>query len=115
MSNSTLYKIIFLNQSKVYEIYAREIVQSNLMGFVEVSDIEFSTKSTLVVDPSEEKLKAEFESVNRTYIPVYSIIRIDEVKQQGSAKIVEMSESDRRVLNFPGTPFSADKKPTDEK
>lgn len=114
MAKSSLYKIIFINQSKVYEIYAKEIVQSNLMGFIEVSELEFSSKSTMLVDPSEEKLKAEFESVKRTYIPVYSIIRIDEVASQGSAKIVEIGEAEKRVLNFPGSNFIADGKPKDD-
>jgi hypothetical protein len=114
MAKSSLCKIIFLNQSKVYEIYAKEIVQSNLMGFIEVSELEFSSKSSLLVDPSEEKLKSEFASVKRSYIPVYSIIRIDEVASKGSAKIVEMSEADKRVLNFPGNAFVADSKPKDD-
>jgi len=114
MTKSPLYKIIFLNQSKLYEIYAREVVQSNLFGFIEVSALEFSSKSDLLVDPSEEKLKSEFAAVDRTFIPVYSIIRIDQVKQQGSAKITEISEADRRVLNFPGNPFVSDKKPRED-
>ena len=114
MSKPSLYKIQFINQAKVYEIYAREVAQSNLMGFIEVSDFEFSSKSSLLVDPTEEKLKAEFESVNRTYIPMYSIIRIDEVKSQGSAKIVEITEADRRVLNFPGNSYIADTKPGED-
>jgi len=114
MSKPPLYKIIFLNQAKVYEIYAREIVQSNLMGFIEVSALEFSSKSGLLVDPSEEKLKSEFAAVNRTFIPMYSVIRIDEVKEQGAAKITEISEAERRVLNFPGTQFVSEKKPQED-
>jgi hypothetical protein len=41
----------------------------------------------MVVDPSEEKLKAEFSGVRRSFIPIQAIIRIDEVEKSGVAKI----------------------------
>ena len=41
------------------------------------------------MDPSSEKLKNEFSKVNRSYIPINSIIRIDEVNESGEAKIKE--------------------------
>ena len=41
----------------------------------------------MVVDPSEEKIKTEFEGVKRTYIPMHSVLRIDEVDKEGVSKI----------------------------
>ncbi len=38
----------------------------------------------MVVDPTEEKIKAEFNDVKRTYLPMHSVLRIDEVKKQGA-------------------------------
>ena len=77
MSNDTTYRITFHNQGKIYEIYALEVHQSGLFGFIEVENIVFGEKTAVVVDPSEENLKTEFEGVQRTYLPMQSIIRID--------------------------------------
>lgn len=100
MAQATMYKIVFVNQSKVYEIFAEEVMQSGMFGFVEVSGMRFE-QSSMLIDPAEEKLKAEFSGVKRTFIPMQAIIRIDEVQQQGTAKIHELGESGSQVLNFP--------------
>ena len=101
MSRKSLYKIIFLNQGKIYEIFARSINQGTLFGFVEVSQIVFGEKSSLVVDPSEENLKSEFENVSRIHIPMHSIIRIDEVNKQGTAKITNVNATEGKIMPFP--------------
>ena len=82
-----MFRVVFHNQSKVYELYARHVVQSDIFAFLEVGDIVFGEQSTLVVNPGEEQLKNQFSGVNRTYIPIHSVIRIDEVEKEGSAKI----------------------------
>lgn len=46
----------------------------------------------MLVDPAEERLKSEFEGVNRTYIPMHAVVRIDEVEKEGVAKITEVKE-----------------------
>ena len=82
-----IYKIKFIQVGEVYEIFAKNIYQSDLYGFVEIEDYIFNTGSSLVVDTSEEKLKTEFNDVKRTYVPINSIIRIDEVTELGKSKI----------------------------
>ncbi len=99
--NEQIYRVIFINQGQVYEVYARQIYQSDLYGFIEVEEFIFGEKTQMVVDPSEEKLKAEFENVNRSYIPIPAVIRIDEVEKEGSAKIVDIKNSN--VAPFPLT------------
>ena len=47
----------------------------------------FGERSGLLVDPAEEKLKAEFQGVKRSYIPMHAVIRIDEVENSGPARI----------------------------
>ena len=101
MSKKTIYKVIFHNQGKIYEIYANSVHQGALFGFIEIEKLVFGEKSSLVVDPSEENLKSEFSDVSRTYIPMHSIIRIDEVKKKGTAKITQPSESGENVMPFP--------------
>jgi len=93
-----LYRIQFFNQGQVYEVYARKVIQGNMLGFVEVEDLVFGERSSVVVDPSEEKLKNEFSGVNRTFVPMHSVIRIDEVSRQGTGKI---SKAEGNVTPFP--------------
>lgn len=59
----------------------------------------FGERSAVVVDPSEEKVKAEFEGVKRTYLPLHSVLRVDEVRQQGAAKVTTFEGSN--VTPFP--------------
>ena len=99
MSKEKLYRIAFMAQGQVYEIYAREVSHGPLFGFVEVEQLVFGERSTVVVDPSEEKIKSEFEHVKRTYLPMHSIIRIDEVEKQGPSKISKLKGGN--VAQFP--------------
>lgn len=87
MSSRHLYKVIFVSQGKVYEIYARSVTQGTLFGFIEVERLVFGERSTVVLDPSEERIKTEFAGVRRTYLPMHSILRIDEVEKQGISKV----------------------------
>jgi hypothetical protein len=87
MAARQIYRIIFVNQGKIYEIYARSIAQGALFGFIEVEQLVFGERTSVVVDPSEERLKSEFAGVKRTYIPMHAVIRIDEVDKQGISKI----------------------------
>jgi len=98
MSNKTLFRVVFISQGQVYEIYAREVGHGAIFGFVEVEQLVFGERSSVVVDPSEEKIKSEFEHVTRTYLPMHSIIRIDEVEKQGASKI---SKLEGNVTQFP--------------
>ena len=101
MKDKKIYRISFYNQGSIYELHAREIHQSNLYAFVEVEDIIFGERSSVVVDPSEERLKSEFEGVKRTYIPLQAVIRIDEVAREGANKIIASDGDSGKVTAFP--------------
>jgi hypothetical protein len=97
--NPAMYKIIFLNNNEVYEIYAKQIAESDLFGFIEVEQLIFKQPSTLVVDPSQERLQNEFTGVKRSYIPVHLILRMDKVEKTGTAKVVDGVS--QKVTPFP--------------
>jgi hypothetical protein len=99
-STRRLYKITFMNQGQVYEVFARRVSQGGLLGFVEVEGLVWGEKTTVVVDPSEERLEREFEGVKRSYLPMHSVIRIDEVQKRGQSRITEISK-DGNVAPFP--------------
>ena len=102
MSSQTMYKVIFHNGGQVYEVFARQIYQSDMWGFVEVEELVFGERSQILVDPGEEKLKNEFSGVKRSYIPLQSIVRIDEVDKEGAARISEGGGG--KIAPFPVTP-----------
>ena len=98
MSKKTLYRVVFMSQGQVYEVYARHVGHGAMFGFIEIEQLVFGERSSLVVDPVEERIKAEFEHVTRTYLPMHSVIRIDEVEKQGTSKI---SKLEGNVAQFP--------------
>ena len=111
MAKKNLFKVIFVNQGKVYEVYARGVSQSSMYGFVEVEDLSFGERSAVVIDPAEERLKTEFQGVKRTYIPMHAVVRIDEVETQGVAKIVPLDARGSHPADLPGTYYGAADRP----
>ena len=108
-----IYRITFTNQGSVYEIYARQVAQSAILGFVEVGQILFGQGSQVVIDPSEDRLRTEFAGVKRFYVPIHSVVRIDEVERQGPARITAVEKTDasggQKVSPFPLVPPPAGK------
>ena len=111
MNDRKVYRISFYNQGEIYELHAREIRQSDMYAFVEIGDIIFGERTSIVVDPSEERLKSEFAGVRRTYIPLQAVVRIDEVEREGANKIIA-AEGSSKVTPFP-LPGPASRKQTD--
>jgi hypothetical protein len=111
MAKKRIYRVTFLNQGKVYELYARHVGQGSLYGFIEVEQILFGEKSSVVIDPSEERLRSEFEGVKVSHIPLHAVVRIDEVEKQGAAKIVALTgKGEETVIPFQLPPGGTPKK-----
>ena len=85
-----LYRVRFLNEGRIFELYAREVGQGMLFGFVEVADIVWGSKSEVIIDPGEQELRNEFNGVSRLHVPMHAMVRIDEVDKSGSAKIIPL-------------------------
>jgi hypothetical protein len=107
MAANHIFKVIFVNQGKVYEVYARKVSHGALFGFVEIEELVFGSRSSVVLDPSEERIKSEFTGVTRSYLPLQSIIRIDEVRKQGVSKIVALEGANVAQFPMPMLPPSA--------
>jgi len=102
MAASHIFRIMFVNQGKVYEVYARKVSHGDLFGFIEVEELLFGERSTVVLDPAEERIKGEFEGVKRTFLPMHSVLRIDEVKKQGTSKITAVEGAGgANIAQFP--------------
>ena len=105
MAASHIFRIVFVNQGKVYEVYSRRVSHGELFGFIEVEELLFGERSSVVLDPGEERIKSEFSGVKRTFLPMHSILRIDEVKKHGTAKITVL-EAGANVAQFPMPMYS---------
>ena len=111
MATQNLFRIQFVNQGKVYEVYARKVSHGGMLGFLEIEELVFGERSRVVLDPGEERIKAEFEGVKRSYLPLHSVIRVDEVKKQGVSKILPLEEGSN-ITQFPISTYST---PTSKK
>lgn len=101
MAEKTIYRIVFINQDEVYELHAHYVGQSDVFGFIEIEQLIFGEKSELVVDPTEERLAAEYAGVTRTHVPLHSVLRIDEVEKRGTNKISPATGRTASVMPFP--------------
>lgn len=96
-----MYKFSFLNQGKVYEIYCRKVSGSELSyGFVEASELVFENDRTVVIDPTEERLREEFADVEVLHVPMHSVIRIEEVRKRGPC-VIRDSKTGEKVTSLP--------------
>lgn len=109
MAASHIFRIVFVNQGKVYEIYARKVSHGSLFGFVEIEELVFGERSSVVVDPGEERIQSEFAGVKRSYLPLHSVIRIDEVRKQGVSKISALEGGN--IAQFPVAMYPAGNDP----
>ena len=101
MTSKALYRVTFAYLDAVYEVYARKVSESDMFGFLVIEDFVFGENTSLVVDPSEERLKLEFNGVKRTFIPMQAVYRIDEVSKQGVAKVRDKSTDANKISLFP--------------
>jgi len=96
-----VYRIRFQSEGKLVELYARQVTQGALFGFVEVAQLVWGSRSEVIIDPSEQELRNEFEGVQRIHVPLHAVVRIDEVEKGGTAKVVALPAGGER----PAVPF----------
>ena len=79
MTAKPLFKVTFLSGGTVHTLYARRVESGRLWGFVEIAELVFDAHSGLVVDPTEERLCAEFGETQTLHLPMQGVLRIEEV------------------------------------
>ncbi len=94
-----LFKVSFLNQGRVYELYARRVGASAVLGFTEIADLEFE-QGGLVVDPTEERLRDEFRDTRVLHLPMHAVLRIEEVERRGPLAIRDATTGEK-IMYFP--------------
>jgi hypothetical protein len=82
MIKNPTFRIIFKCGTEIIEIYANQVFQSELWGFLEVESFIVEASD----DSINNKVKKDFTGIKRSYIPITSIVRIDELEQRESSK-----------------------------
>ena len=103
-SSEHVYRVQFVSNGERYEVYVKQVTQGSLFGFIEIGDFVWDAHTSVVVDPSHEKLKSEFADVTTTYVPMHNVLRIDAVKKQGTAKISRLADN---VTAFPNPIYTS--------
>jgi hypothetical protein len=86
-----LFKVMFIDEEKkVQTLHASNLNPSSFLGLVEVSDIVFIEQSELIITPDDGKLQEKFKNVEKSYIPLNSIVRIDEVMMEKETPIIRL-------------------------
>ncbi|MDH3627430.1 MAG: DUF1820 family protein [Acidobacteriota bacterium] len=101
-----IYRAIFHNRGETYEVFAESVHQGDLFGFVCIEGLIFGERTQVVVDPAEERLKTEFEGVQRFFVPMHAIVRIDQVPKRGTARISKKETGDDNVTSFPSSLYT---------
>ncbi len=96
-----IFRTLFHNNGKLYQLHAQQVSQSDIYGFVEIRGLMFEQHTSMVIDPSEERLKSEFEGVEKILLPMHAIVRIDQVETQGENRILELDGNISNVTPFP--------------
>lgn len=96
-----IFRISFHHDDQIFQLHAKCVDCSELYGFIEVEDLIFDEHTGVVIDPSEERLKSEFKGVNRLFLPLHSVIRIDEMEHKGKNKILDKEGRKTNIMPFP--------------
>ena len=96
-----IFRVLFHNNGKLYQLHAQQVSQSDIHGFVEIRGLMFEQHSSVVIDPSEERLKDEFRGVEKILVPMHLVTRIDQVETQGENRILELDNDLDNVTPFP--------------
>ena len=86
-----LYKVTIIDEDKEHTtIYATNISQADFLGFIEISGIEFPNQSDIILTPGEDKAHKLFKDTKRIIITGNYIIRIEELKEDKKAQIINI-------------------------
>jgi hypothetical protein len=104
MKSKKLYKVTFLSQGKMLELYAHHVASSALWGFTEVGEIVFDQQEAVVIDPTEERLREEFRHTRVLHLPIQCIVRVEEVDKREPLVIRDAASGEKVVTLFPIAP-----------
>ncbi len=92
-----------MNQGKVYEVYARKVGHGSLFGFVEIEELGVRRTRRRGGGPVGGAHQGRVRGVKRSFLPMHSVLRIDEVTKRGASKITQYEGN---VTPFPAPVYA---------
>jgi hypothetical protein len=89
-----MYKVVFFNQGKVYELFAERVDSAHLYGFIVAAGLQFAD-SGVVVDPVEERMRDEFRDTEELLLPMQSVVRVEKVRKRGTSVIRDRTSGEK--------------------
>lgn len=91
-----LFRITIIDEEKKYvTLYASQINHSDFLGFVEISGLEFPEQSDIILTPGEDKARVLFKDTERIIMPGNLILRIEELKEDKKADVINLFKRDK--------------------
>lgn len=75
------FRVMFTQRDQLCELYAKQLAESDMYGFIVIEELVLPPLLPSQKEAGETRQPNEFEDVIRTYLPVHSIVRIDEVEK----------------------------------
>ena len=109
----TAFKVLFSQMDRLYIIYSYGISEETLVGFIEVDEvvaIEQVISEKVSADTSAyEAILNQYDGVKRSYIPMHTIIRIDEITMQDIPLV--QSDAKAKISHIHGGPYKKNEAP----
>lgn len=94
--NKSIYKIIFYDEEhKTVTLYAENVYQSDILGFITVEKLIFNKPSDVIVTPEHDKICKMFKNTTKALISINLVIRIEEVTPDVSAPVINIYETEK--------------------
>ncbi len=95
--SDTIYRVYYAKKGEpLCEIHARSVGPSDMLGFIEVSSFVTPRSTSKIIRPGVDRVEQEFAGVEKTYIPISDIRRVDALPaenvpvEDGTLKVVEL-------------------------
>ena len=77
--NNLVYRVRYRELDKINTMYVRYISEESLVGFLEADELILGNDAEISNDELTDEFCAEFKGVQRVYLPLHVILRIDEI------------------------------------
>lgn len=85
------YKIQFYDAKKdIFTLKAKSVSPTSFIGLIEISEIIHKDESSILITPEDDRSRIEFKNVEKTYIPIVNIIRIDEIVEDDKQSLLRL-------------------------
>ena len=95
-NKNPIYRVYFQTEDRNYSLLTRSVRESELFGFIEISEIIFEDVNRLIISPEDEALRKEFAKVESISIPHQYLRRIDRLSDSDDVGVSYLKIADSK-------------------